>query len=759
MSDDRSLANPKQTTKLGGDDRHEAWTVLADQLGGFCAAWERDGEPPKLAQFAPPEPAGFRRLTLIELVKIDLEQRWQRHHDPISIEDYVQRYPELREEDGSVPCDLVYEEYHVRRRAGDDVTPEEFFRRFVGEADRLRRLFGADDPATSTRLFQGTTSQPPEVGESIDDFDLLTQLGKGAFGTVFLARQRSMQRLVALKVTASRSEEAPTLAQLDHPHIVRVYDQRAIADRGLNLLYMQYVAGCSLHDVIAELRQHPRDEWNGKLLLNIVDDHIADSGIATELDVSTRTRLLQSTWAEVVCLLGLQIASALDCAHQRGVLHRDLKPANILLDNRGAAKLVDFNISFCSKLDGANPAAYFGGSLAYMSPEQLESCNPHHERAPDTLDGRSDIYAMAIVLWELSCGLRPFQDEVYGSNWPGTLQQAVRCRGELLDTRPLRRVSDEVEGLADVIKRALQPNVDDRPSSASDVALQLRLCLEPQTRRIVQPREQSWHAILQRGSLALLLILVLLPNAIAGVFNYYYNEAEIVRPLQDAQGAFWKIQLIINGIAFPAGLAIGVVVAWPVAQAMRKKSRRPSGDRTVGLRSRCLSLGHWGALLGVTEWLIAGVIYPIAIHLSGITLSPTQYFHFFVSLALCGTIAATYPFFFVTWLCVRHFYPRLLGSDAPAADEAARLRWLHRTTSLYLALGAALPLLGMTLLVLIGNEQNRVALAILSGSGFVGFLAIFVLSRSLQNNLQHLTDYLQIVRNPAVFSQQNLLAS
>ncbi len=232
------------------------WQQLSEQIDALVAAWEAKGEPPELADFVPAGPPALRRLTLIEGVKVDLEYRWQGRRFPKLVEAYVEQFPELAADDG-VPCDLIYEEYHVRRQHGDTVTVNEYCQRFPERVDELRRLFELECPEQTSSLMPAERVPVFEPGQQIDDFDLLSALGKGAFATVFLARQRSMQRLVALKVSRDRGSEPQTLAQLDHPHIVRVFDQRQLAEHKLRLLYMQYVPGGTLKDVVEYARGVP----------------------------------------------------------------------------------------------------------------------------------------------------------------------------------------------------------------------------------------------------------------------------------------------------------------------------------------------------------------------------------------------------------------------------------------------------------------------------------------------------------------------
>lgn len=137
-----------------------------------------------------------RRLTLIELVKVDFEQRWTHKTDPKSVEQCFDEWPELKEPDGLAPCDFVCEEFHIRRQSGEDVRLSKFVARFPGLADRLKRLIGqAESVESSSMRAESRQKMTLPPGDTIDDFDLLTRLGSGVFATVFRARQKSMQRL------------------------------------------------------------------------------------------------------------------------------------------------------------------------------------------------------------------------------------------------------------------------------------------------------------------------------------------------------------------------------------------------------------------------------------------------------------------------------------------------------------------------------------------------------------------------------------
>jgi serine/threonine protein kinase len=682
---------------------------LTQRVEAFLAAWERLDAPPAIADYLPAEPAALRKMVLSELAKTDLEQRASRGL-AARVDQYVELFPELAEKSGEPPCDLIYEEFHVRRAAGETIQVEEYYERFPKSAEGLKRLLPATPDAT-TALGRRKQLEEMAPGQKVDDFELLAFLGKGAFASVFLARQLTLQRLVALKVSADRGSETQTLAQLDHPNIVRVFDQRRLPDRRLKLLYMQYAPGGTLEDVVTRAMDTPRAGRNGKLVGAVVREAQERSGMLADDGSSAGRRFKHASWPETVCRIGAQLASALDYAHRQGILHRDVKPANVLLAADGTPKLADFNISFCSQLDGATPAAYFGGSLAYMSPEQLEACNPHHPRQPEDLDGRSDLFSLAVLLWEMLFGQRPFQDASVEAGWTATLEQMVKRRRSEAPVVPKHLADDELtRAVAGVLLKAMSADIDERYADGAAMARDLQLCLQPRVKQMLTTPRQGLFAFLRRWPYWAFVAMILLPNALGGFLNQRFNWHVIFGnveegPSYDAMNwAFHVAMFIVNAIAFPLGIAVGSWILWPLCATLARVRRgeQVSADELTSARKLALRFGEYAAWLGAIEWAVTGFIFPpFILFLTGpIEIQNRErIFGLFVgSQIVSGLIAAAFPYFGATWLGVRAYYPALLDGKPIDPEESRLLLNVSSRSYFYLLVAALVPLVGMSLL-------------------------------------------------------------
>lgn len=727
------------------DGTERTLMVLTECLEAFTEAWEGADEPPAPGDFLPATPE-VRRVVLTELIKIDLEYRWLRRNLPKRVAEYYSEFTDLLGD--VVPVDLLYEEYHIRKQSGVVVDPQDYVEAYPQQAAELEQLLRLGEPYASTALFSKESRARLEelaAGEQVDEFDLLLPLGKGSFASVFLARQTSMQRLVALKISVDQSSEPQTLAQLDHDYIVRVFDQRILEDRQLRLLYMQYVSGGTLQAVVQKLvATHPQERL-GQLLLKCIDRALEDRGESRPSGSTHRATLAAASWPEAVCWIGSRLAQALDYAHRRGILHRDVKPANVLLTAEGEPKLADFNISFSSKLAGASPATYFGGSLAYMSPEQLEACHPGHSREPEELDGRSDIYSLGVLLWEMLTGRRPFADESLDGSWSKTLDQMIARRRHGVSPERLASLPQDCPaGLRQALLKCLEPEVTNRYQSGAELSKELELCQRPRTQALLYPPANSARVRLRHYALLVLLTAGVLPHVFAGMFNYAYNRREIVENMHDAIDEFDRIQLVINAVAFPVGAGIGGWVAWSVIAGLRdlRAGMKLDAQTLATLRRRCLRLGHYGALIGVCLWSIAAAAYPISMRALVGPTPMAALMHFFGSLLLCGFVATAYPFFMITFFALRSLYPKLLLANLAAADDSAELESLKRRTWVYLIVGASVPMLGVATLVLIGSQEQfaRIAMGILSLGSLAGCAVLFWLFRQTQDDIDALQE-------------------
>lgn len=322
------------------------------------------------------------------------------------------------------------------------------------EPTRSRRSSGAagNDEPTQARASSTATAPLPV---RIDRYFVVKQLGNGGFAEVFLAKDSDHDRLVALKtprrdrlstreLRESFLREARTIAVLDHPHIVPLYDCRELLD-GRCIVVMKYVDGETLREAL---------------------------------------RLRQFTARDVAKLVA-DIADALDYAHRQGIRHRDVKPGNILLDRQGHAFLADFGLAIDQQQQAWN-SSEAAGTYPYMSPEELIGDGA-------LVDHRSDLWSLGVVLYECLAKRRPF---------PGNKAEEVIAEVERGAPTPLADVDPEIPAaLARICERCLRRTPAERFESAAELANALRDWLGRPSRRATLARGLGALAAVGVGAL------------------------------------------------------------------------------------------------------------------------------------------------------------------------------------------------------------------------------------------------------------------
>ncbi|OBG90361.1 protein kinase [Mycobacterium sp. E136] len=593
-----------------------------------------------------------------------------------------------------------------------------------------------------------------QVGQQLDDFDLLLELGSGAFARVFLARQRSMQRLVAVKISANEGHEPQTLAQLDHDYIVRVFDQRILREQNWRLLYMQYLPGGTLLEVVKTIHRGTEPPDTGQTLLDAVDNALEARGGIRPTESSTRTELAALPWPDTVAWIGKRLAQALDYANSRGVLHRDIKLANVLLASDGTPKLADFNISFARNVTGASPFEYFGGSLSYMSPEQLIACQPGHTLDMAALDARSDIYSLAVVLWELLTGQKPFDDSAAHAargNSAGPIGDTTAL--ELMLTTRVHGVQPAAiaalpancpSALQRVLMKALSADRDQRWASGAEVAEQLQLCLDPQARELVDPPARSWRLRLRPFFVPIAFLAIMIPNLLASAYNIQHNQLLIVSQLSEqAQGRFMLVTTVVNVVFFPLGAA--VLLYWYryiiLVPRRLRQGLAPPAETLARARHDCLVAGDRAVFIVFGLWLLSGLTFPLTMQFAAGGIPGRSAIHFFGSLTMCGAIAIAYPFFLFTFYIVRSVYPELVAHGQTNPREGEQLRALNRRLPRYLAVAASVPLFGVVAVTFLTPAEIAkviVAIRVLCVGGIAGFVLAYWLSRQIESDIRAL---------------------
>ena len=563
------------------------------------------------------------------------------------------------------------------------------------------------------------------AGEVVDDFEIIRRAGGGSFAEVYLARQRSIGRIVALKVSAGADRETAALAKLDHPHIVRVHDRKTLANPPVTLLYMQFHGGGTLADVVQSRRAlREPDRPGGQVLLDAVDANLIDSAQAVPERSDARSWLAGAGWATVAAWTGIRLCQALTHAHARGILHRDIKPANVLLTGEGIAKLADFNVA---ETGGDDPV---GGTPAYMAPEHLQRFAAGGQvpgQQEGAFDGRSDLYSLSILLWELWTGHRPWDPAEPAAGTVGASPGRSTLGAELTRQWSLRQTPPAVaspsqtgaadDALMTTLRIGLANDPADRFINAAAMEARLRLVLDPDAASMFDPPADSPRARLLRMPIACVAAGVLVvPPLVLCVANYQYNQLEVMtsaaqrRHLDDAS---WAVNLAI----LPTAVLIAIWYSRAIAasiQAVTRGTLAESGDIDA-----TLDLGHRAALIGSAMWAFSGFLFPIILAIEAEGFTATQALHFMASAVGCGSIAAIYPYFVMTALAGGVYYPRYLMATLSDGDFGRRRRRVERRGVLYLVAAATLPMIvaaGLT-----AGGAHRIAVLVVLMIGTLGF--------------------------------------
>jgi serine/threonine protein kinase len=549
-------------------------------------------------------------------------------------------------------------------------------------------------------------------GQRIDDFELLRVLGEGAFGKVFLARQISLDRQVALKVTANWGNEARTLASLEHDYIVHVFSEMVDRPTNLRLLCMQYVPGTTLQEIIHRLEGRPRQSLTGKAILDALDSLSKLPAAFHPAALRDRELLAGADFVEAVCILGQRLAEALDYAHREGVLHRDIKPANILVTPYGRPMLSDFNLSLSTQVPADRNLDVCGGTLAYMAPEHLDAFNPDNETAPEVVDRRSDIYSLGVVLYELLTGRRPFRTAVTGEACADVLRSMAAMRRAAAPS-PEADFPEAPEVLAAIIRRCLDPDPERRYQTGAELARALDGCLE--LRRIERELPEPGRVLgfVMRRPFLWLAVGVLLPHFIGSMVNVSYNWMQIVAHWDAQQQArFLSFAAFYNVLIYPACLTTMFCLLVLPFRAWRALTRLAPCDNAwvTAARRRALTLPAWGVILSCLGWLPGGVLFPLGIYLMHPASSPihgTVWVHFLISFTISGLIALTYSYFAIQVVVLRILYPRFWVSPSGLREKIAEELTAHRPKLwLFQLLAGVIPLTGAVLLVGVGPEVS-----------------------------------------------------
>lgn len=462
----------------------------------------RSNMPMDIDQAISTVPPGQQRKFVAEIACVDLEYTFDQGID-IPSSPFVQLYPDvfscrdLREE-------VAKEHYRLCCVFGKPASRDEIAAAYDLDGHDWEELPTVlhDNSNLGVSECEHDNAPFPSVGETFCDYPLLAELGRGALARVYIARQPDLaQRWVVLKVTRQATAESDQLASLQHSGVIPVYSIHT--ENGLYGICMPYLGAITLGHLMSDgrifnqggLQQEVVSTFVAQRVSTIVSTvhapgnvnptshktHVPEVGghwdFSKEIDRQEFEKLLgmddlaesiQHQFLDQDSLVAKvqfmqQLAEAVGYAHTRGVVHRDLKPENILVANDGKPVILDFNLAV-SESDNKK-ALLVGGTLAYMSPQQLRSIDAHGACSP-----KDDVFALGVILYQLLTGRLPYKIAPAKSV---DLEAIARSR----DSRPaaIRELGIKIPpSLNSIVTKCLTPISVERYDNAGALSEDLR---------------------------------------------------------------------------------------------------------------------------------------------------------------------------------------------------------------------------------------------------------------------------------------------
>ena len=536
--------------------------------------------------------------------------------------------------------------------------------------------------------------------------------------TVYLAKEISLNREVALKVSCDAGNEARTMASLDHEHIVKVYSESVDSARGLRLICMQYVAGVTLSSLWQNIEEKARqtkrkgDLLSGQNILGCLDSAITHPTLFSPAAVKDREALGKLNPVGVVAWMGVRLADALAHAHQSGIVHFDVKPANILINSYGRPLLTDFNVATNKREQGQ---CLLGGTPEYMSPEQREAFQTRSKSCFARLDHRSDLYSLGLVLHE----------------WLDRTQVHGTCE------QSLRRI----------LSVCLRENPEDRFADAAALSQALLGHLEHQGILGTLPKVGGFTHFALTAPVSALIISAFVPQLGGTIINISYNALRIVRQLTTPQQELF-VFLCFTWNTFAYSICTGICIwkAFPVIRFLRdpEKTHLKGKAELKTLRRNVLHLPFVILLLAAAGWGGGAIFFPLSLHVLRGPLTAKAAGHFLISFALSSLVAATYSFLCLQFFCLRIVYPKLWSGETDIRKQAAKeLTVVGQRARLFCYLAGLIPLFAASLLVFSAADNMEVTqyqiyryfVALLIGLGMLGFGSALEATKVLSKTL------------------------